>query len=291
VQRHVGTLPSAFVRHGLRTVGLLHPGEMGTAVGAALRGGGVEVLWASEGRTPATRTRAARDGLTDAGTIAQLAEQSDVIFSVCPPHAALGVARAVAAQHFDGTFVDVNAVAPATAREVAGVLAPVVDGGIIGGPPRAAGATRLYLSGPGAGRIAALFAGSPLDAIVIEGNVGAASALKMAYAAWTKGTSALLIAIRALGAAEGVDDALLREWAISQPDLSNRSEGAVRGTASKAWRFVGEMHEIADTFATSGLPDDFHRAAAEIYARMAGFKDVDHPPTLDEVTHEIRRSD
>jgi 3-hydroxyisobutyrate dehydrogenase-like beta-hydroxyacid dehydrogenase len=277
------------VRHGIRTVGLLHPGEMGTAVGAALRIGGIEVLWASEGRTPATCTRAARDGLIDAGTIAQLVAQSDVIVSVCPPHAALDVARAVAVQHFDGTFVDVNAVAPATAREIAGVLTPVVDGGIIGGPPRAIGATRLYLSGSGAGRIAALFAGSPVEAIVIEGGIGAASALKMAYAAWTKGTSALLIAIRALAAAEGVDGALLREWAISQPDLGSRSEGAARGTASKAWRFVGEMHEIADTFATAGLPDNFHLAAAEIYARMAGFKDVDHSPTLDEVTAEIRR--
>ena len=76
-------------------------------------------------------------------------------------------------------------------------------------------------------------------------------------------------------------------------DLATRPEQPVRrrgaGTASKAWRFVGEMHEIADTFATAGLPDDFHRAAAQIYARMAGFKDADHPPTLDEVTAEIRR--
>ena len=274
----------------MTSVGLLHPGEMGAAVGAALRIGGAEVLWASEGRTPATCTRAARDELTDAGTIAQLVEQSEVIVSVCPPHAALDVARAVAASNFNGIFVDVNAVAPATAREIAGVLASVVDGGIIGGPPRAAGATRLYLSGQGAERIAALFVGSPLDAVVIGGDIGAASALKMAYAAWTKGTSALLIAIRALAAAEGVDDALLREWAISQPDLPNRSEGAARGTASKAWRFVGEMHEIADTFATAGLPGNFHRAAAEIYARMACFKDVDQPPTLGEVTREIRRS-
>jgi 3-hydroxyisobutyrate dehydrogenase-like beta-hydroxyacid dehydrogenase len=274
----------------MTTIGLLHPGEMGTAVGAALRVSGAEVLWASAERTAATQRRAAADGLTDAGGVAELVGRADVIVSVCPPHAALDVARAVAAEKFRGTYVDVNAIAPATAREIARVLSPVVDGGIIGGPPRAPGGTRLYLSGEGAREIAQLFAGSPLDAIVVEGDVGAASALKMAYAAWTKGTSALLIAIRALAATEGVDTALLSEWAISQSDLSARSEGAARATASKAWRFIGEMHEIADSFSVAGLPDGFHRAAAEIYERMAGFKDVGHPPTLGEVTREIRRN-
>jgi 3-hydroxyisobutyrate dehydrogenase-like beta-hydroxyacid dehydrogenase len=271
------------------TVGLLHPGEMGAAVGAALRTGGAEVLWASEGRRSATRARAAAAGLTDASTVARLVEQSDVIVSVCPPHAARDVARAVAQHGFTGTFVDVNAVAPDTARAIAKLLAPVVDGGIIGGPPLATGTTRLYLSGTGAGEIAALFAGSPLDAIVVDGDIGAASALKMAYAAWTKGTSALLVAVRALAASENVDDALLGEWAVSQPDLRARSEGAARGTAAKAWRFIGEMQEIADTFAAAGLPDGFHRAAADIYARMARFKDVDPAPTIDDVTTEILR--
>jgi 3-hydroxyisobutyrate dehydrogenase-like beta-hydroxyacid dehydrogenase len=262
---------------------------MGTAVGAALRAGGAEVLWASEGRTAATCARAADDELADVGTIAELAARSEVIVSVCPPHAARDVAGAVAALRFKGIFVDINAVAPATAREIATLLTPFVDGGIIGGPPRAAGTTRLYLSGEDAGTIARLFAGSPLDAVVIDGDIGAASALKMAYAAWTKGTSALLIAIRTLAATEDVDHALLHEWTISQADLPGRSDGAARGTAAKAWRFSGEMHEIADTFAAAGLPDGFHRAAAEIYDRMAGFKDAGRPPTLDEVTREIRR--
>ena len=274
----------------MKRVGLLHPGEMGAAVGAALRGGGADVLWASSGRSDTTRSRAEAAGLTDVGTLAELVERSEMIVSVCPPHAALDLAGAVAACGFGGTYVDVNAVASATAREIAATAGRVTDGGIIGGPPRVKGTTRLYLSGPGADDVAGLFSGSPLDAIVIEGGVGAASALKMCFAAWTKGTSALLVAVRAVAAAEHVDPALLDEWAISQPDLPGRSEGAARGTATKAWRFVGEMHEIADTFASAGLPDGFHRAAADIYERMARFRDAESVPTLEEVVAAVVQS-
>lgn len=271
-------------------VGLLHPGEMGAAVGASLRAAGADVLWASRGRSDATRSRAEDAGLTDVGTLAELVARSETIVSVCPPHAALDQARAVAACGFEGTYVDVNAVAPATTREIAATAGRLTDGGIIGGPPRVKGTTRLYLSGPGADDVAGLFAGSPLDAIVIEGDVGAASALKMCFAAWTKGTSALLVAIRAVAAAERVDRALLEEWSISLPDLPGRSEGAARGTAAKAWRFVGEMHEIAETFAAAGLPEGFHRAAADVYERMARFQDAETAPTLDEVVAAVTRA-
>jgi len=207
--------------------------------------------------------------------------------SVCPPHAALDVARAVAARRFAGTYVDANAVSPATARNIGAVVgsagATFVDGGIVGPPPHRPGTTRLYLSGPEAGRAAAAFAGSPLAVITLDGPPGAASALKMAYAAWTKGSAALLMAVRALAAAEQVGDALLREWAQSQPDLTARSEAAAKGSASKAWRWIGEMEEIAATFAAAGLPDGFHRAAAEVYQRLARYKNAAAPPPLAEV--------
>jgi 3-hydroxyisobutyrate dehydrogenase-like beta-hydroxyacid dehydrogenase len=263
---------------------------MGAAVGAALRVGGADVLWASKGRSDATCARAEAAALTDVGTLAQLVERSEMIVSVCPPHAALDVARAVTTHGFTGAFVDVNAIAPATAREIAKKAGRVTDGGIIGGPPRVEGTTRLYLSGPGADEVAALFVGSPLEAIVLDGDVGAASALKMCFASWTKGTSALLVAIRAVAAAEQVDRALLEEWAISQPDLPGRSEGAARATAAKAWRFVGEMHEIAATFGAAGLPEGFHRAAADVYDRMAPFQDAETAPTLEEVVAAVIRS-
>jgi 3-hydroxyisobutyrate dehydrogenase-like beta-hydroxyacid dehydrogenase len=248
---------------------------------------GARVLWAAEERGAQTRRRAERAGLEDAGTLEALVRQSDIVVSVCPPHAALDVARAVAARRFAGTYVDANAVSPDTAREIGAVVARAgatfVDGGIVGPPPHRPGTTRLYLSGPEVGRAAAPFAGSPLEVITLDGPPGAASALKMAYAAWTKGSAALLMAVRALAAAEQVDAALLREWALSQPDLTARSEGAARGSAPKAWRWIGEMEEIAATFAAAGLPGGFHRAAAEVYQRLARYKDAAEPPPIAEV--------
>src|SRR3954453_3571652 len=142
-------------------VGLLHPGEMGAAVGAALVGTGRQVVWASEGRSAETRARADAAGLEDVRTVAEVA-RSDLVVSVCPPHAALEVAGSIAG--FGGLFVDANAIAPATARRVAVAVERSVDGGIVGPPPREPGTTRLYLSGREAPAVAELFAGSPLDA-------------------------------------------------------------------------------------------------------------------------------
>jgi len=139
--------------------------------------------------------------------------------------------------------------------------------------------------------IADLFAGSPLDTRVLGGGPGAASALKTCFAAYTKGTTALLLAIRALADAEGVDNALLAEWAISQPDLVERSAAGPAASARKAWRFVGEMSEIADAFAAQGLPDGFHRASAELYARLAPFAERAEPPTVEELVRAVRTSE
>jgi 3-hydroxyisobutyrate dehydrogenase-like beta-hydroxyacid dehydrogenase len=243
-------------------IGLLHPGEMGSAVGEALLSAGHTVLWVSEGRSAETVSRAA--GFEDAGNADGLSHRSAVILSVCPPHAALEVARSVAA--FEGVYVDANAVSPATAREVGDAVGgSFVDGGIIGPPPREPGSTRLYLAGADAETVAGLFAGTPLDARVLAGEPGTASALKMAYAAWTKGTAAMLLAIRELARAEQVEPPLLDEWRLSQPELIERSASAARSAERKGWRWVGEMEEIASTFASAGLPDGFHRAAAEVY--------------------------
>ena len=173
-------------------VGLLHPGEMGAAIGRALQAAGHEVLWASEGRSEATQSRAV--AFEDAGTVAEVARRCDVVLSVVPPHAALELARSL--PPFHGIFVDANAVAPQTARLVAAAVERFVDGGIVGGPP----APRLYLSGAEADRVAALFAESPVETPV----VASASALKCAYAAWTKGSGALLLAVREFAQAEGI---------------------------------------------------------------------------------------
>jgi 3-hydroxyisobutyrate dehydrogenase-like beta-hydroxyacid dehydrogenase len=277
----------------MTTIGILHPGDMGSVVGACAVAAGARVLWASDGRSAGSRERAAAAGLEDARTVAAVVAGSDVIVSVCPPHAAIDVARDVAGRRFAGLFVDANAVAPVTAREIGAIVegggATFVDGGLIGPPPRNAGSTRLYLSGREAKRAAALFESSALEAIAIGDGPGAASALKMTYAAYTKGSSALLMAIRALAASEGVDDALLAEWRRSQPDLPKRSEAAARDNARKAWRFVGEMEEIAAAFEAAGLPGGFHEAAAVIYGRLADYKDAATPPSMADLVAPLTR--
>ena len=254
------------------STGILHPGAMGATVAAACGGA---VLWAGEGRSAATRTRAADVGLIDAGDLGSLATAAEMVISVCPPHGAEALAGSVADAGFVGCYVDANAVSPATARRIAERFEDFVDGSLIGPPAREPGTTRLYLSGPSANRVAARFEGSALDARVLAGGEpGAASALKMAYASWTKGTSALLMAVAALAAAEGVSDELTAEWALSQSGLSQRLAYTAIAVAPKAWRWVGEMDEIAETFAGAGLPDGFHRAASEVFERLAPFKDA-----------------
>ena len=274
------------------SMGLLHPGAMGVTVGRAARAGGHQVSWVSAGRSPATRARAAAESFADR-SLEQLVREADVIVSVCPPHAALELAREVADHGFDGVYVDANAVAPATTMEVGEAAraggADFVDGGIVGPPADRPETTRLYLSGAKAGEVARLFEGSALRAIEVGPMPYAASALKMAYAAYTKGSAALLLAVRALAASAGVEGELLQEWQWSQKGLAERSANAAAGTAPKAWRFSGEMREIAATFQAAGLPGGFHEAAEDVYDRLASFKDASEPPDVDRVVAALLR--
>lgn len=275
----------------MTTIAVLHPGQMGASLATAAKAGGARVVWASAGRSDATRKRAADEGLEDFGSLAEAVGQADIVLSICPPHGATALARAVMQTCFSGLFCDANAISPDTAREVAGIVvsggARFVDGGVVGPPARSPGKTRLYLSGEEAEAVAALFAESLAEPIVVGPAPGAASALKMAYAGWTKGRTALLLAIRAMARAEGVDDALMAEWARSQPGLQDDIEATGPRVSAKAWRWVGEMEEIADSLAAAGLPDGTHRAAARLYAAMAGFKDAETPPDFDAVMAAI----
>jgi 3-hydroxyisobutyrate dehydrogenase-like beta-hydroxyacid dehydrogenase len=276
-----------------KTVALLHPGNMGTTIGVAAATSGARMAWVSESRSKASQDRARDARLRDVKTLANAVNESDVILSVCPPDAALDLARNVAQHRFKGIYVDANAVSRATAQQICEIVtragADFVDGGIIGSPVKRPGTTRMYLSGEHAPEIAALFSDSMLDAKTIGVEPGAASALKVAYAAWTKCTDALLLAIRTFAAAEGVDQALLQEWAISQPDLERRSHQAAAVATPKAWRYVGEMKEIAATFEAAGLPAGFHNAAAEVCQRLARFKDQTDPaPAIADVIDTLR---
>jgi 3-hydroxyisobutyrate dehydrogenase-like beta-hydroxyacid dehydrogenase len=240
---------------------------MGAAIAATLRERGHTVLWASSDRSSTTAERAQLADLEDVQTVDNFVRRCDIVVSVCPPHAAADVARAVGA--FDGIYVDANAVAPETSRAIAAGKPRYVDGGIIGPPPRSPGTTRLYLSGTEAADVAELFVGSTVDARVLSDRVGDASALKMVYAAWTKGTAALLLAIESVARATGVGDELHEEWTLSLPGLTDDAARAARSATAKGWRWVGEMEEIASTFAAANQPDGFHRAAAEVFRRSA----------------------
>ena len=266
-------------------IGLLHPGAMGASVGAAASGNGHTVLWASQGRSAATQERARRGELQDVATVPEVLAASEILLSICPPHAAEDVAAEVAERGFAGLYVDGNAVSPERTRGIQRIVekggAAYVDGGIIGGPAwtREAG-THLYLSGQRAAEVSMCFADSPLSAPVISERIGAASALKMGYAAFTKGSTALLTAILGMVEKEGVRTDLARQWGDV---FTNQTVRRVCDNTAKAWRFEGEMHEIAATFHAAGLPDGFHQAAAEVFRRLAGFKDYGSPPDIETV--------
>jgi 3-hydroxyisobutyrate dehydrogenase-like beta-hydroxyacid dehydrogenase len=274
------------------TIALLHPGEMGAAVGAGLVSRGVRVVWASENRSLATRKRAECAGLEDAGSLDRALAASGAVLSICVPSGAFELARQVAAHGYRGIYIDANAISPEHSRQIGCVMeqagARFVDGGIIGLPPATNRITRLYLCGPDASAIAALFAGSQTEGIVIDGRIGAASALKVCYAAYSKGETALLGIIRALARHEGVDETLLKEWQNSQPGVAERSENIVH-RAWKAWRWVGEMEEIAASFDDADLPSGF-LANAEIYRRLAGYKDSKELPSSEEVSNCLRQA-
>ncbi|MGI9598948.1 MAG: DUF1932 domain-containing protein [Acidimicrobiales bacterium] len=269
----------------MTTIGFLHPGQMGVTIAANAK---TNRVWAGTGRSPASAERAASAGVTDVGDIAALCDASDIVISICPPDAAVAVADQVEKTGYDRIYVDANAIAPATSKKIAAKFDSYIDGGVIGPPADTPGTTRMYLAGPGADAVAAHWTGSALDvrALSDSADTAAASALKMAYAGWTKGQSALLLAVNALAESADVIDALRAEWDLSQPGITERSTRMVPAVSRKAWRFAGEMEEIAATMTEAGIPGDFHRGAAELYRRMAGFKEGPEP-SLDQVLAAI----
>ncbi len=260
------------------TVGLLHPGAMGAVIGGLLRAAGHDVVWCADGRSQESRSRAEAAGLRALPDLATVATESDLILSVVPPHAALDVAREVVASGFRGLYLDANAVSPDRSREIGQVVtragARYLDGGIVGPPPTRDGTTWLHLSGPSPSEVAALFDGTALATNVVSDEIGAASAVKVAFAAWTKGSTALRTAVLAYAEAAGVDAQLAAQWDQLEPGFWQEGRERATRVTAKAWRFEGEMCEIADAFESQGVPGGFHRTAAEVYGRLAPLRTV-----------------
>jgi L-threonate 2-dehydrogenase len=262
----------------------MSPGDMGHAIGATLRhGGGLRVITCLAGRSPRTRALAAAAGIEDTGSDDALVREADVLLSVLVPAEALALAerlapaiRATAQSREDSrplVYADLNAIAPQTARRIGEVVtgagARFVDGGIIGGPPQpGASSPRIYLSGPDAPALAAL-GNHGLDVRCMGGDIGQASGLKMCYAALTKGLTALGTELLTAARALGLSDALRAELESSQSGVLRQLERGVPGMPPKAYRWVGEMEEIAATFGALGLTPRMLLGAADLYRFVA----------------------
>jgi 3-hydroxyisobutyrate dehydrogenase-like beta-hydroxyacid dehydrogenase len=220
-------------------------------------------------------------------SVSLFCQTCEVIISICPPAAAEEVARSASEAGFRGLYIDANAISPQRAIKIGQMLEAngidFVDGGVIGGPAWKPKETWLYLSGERADEIALCFSMGPLETKIIGSEIGKASALKMCYAAYTKGTSALLSAILATAESLGVRDELYQQWDLDEQGSAEQVNRRVARVTAKAWRFEGEMKEIASTFGEVGLPEGFHLAAAEIYHRMASFKNAAETPSLNDV--------
>lgn len=260
-------------------IGILHPGAMGAAVGNALKPVAGAVIWAAAGRSLTTSKRAETADLVGVPDVAELARRADVVISVCPPDAARAVAEEVAPllSRPAQLFVDANAVSPATVTGIAELIGAerVVDGAIIGPPAWEPGRTVVWLAGVAAPAVAALFEGSPFAAKVLAGPVGSASALKACFAFQSKALPTLWVQLDAAARAYGVSDEIREELHRTGVDLDGKLAGVDAQARGKAWRWVGEMQEAAETFAAVGLPDGFSRAAAETYERMAAADPTD----------------
>ena len=258
---------------------------MGVSIAASAMDAGCEVYWASAGRRSYTHERAEAAGLRDAKTIASLCELCPIVISVCPPEFAFDVARAVAATGFQGILADINALTPRNKVEMAEIVPNFADGGIIGLPSRTPGETTLFLSGPAAAEVATCFEGGAIAASNMGPEVGRATALKILFAAYNKGSIALFAGLYAAAEHYGVLPELKGQF-VHRGLSIEKIEAQIVRAAPKAWRWAAEMHEISAALEAAGIPGDFHEAAAKIYERLTGLKDKQ--PTLDETIRTLR---
>jgi 3-hydroxyisobutyrate dehydrogenase-like beta-hydroxyacid dehydrogenase len=258
------------------TVAIMSPGDMGHAVAAMLRGHGLRVITCLEGRSARTRALAGQAGIEAVPDDDALVREADLLLSILVPAQAERLAQRIAAA-LERTgealvYVDCNAIAPQTARRIGALVeaagARFVDAGIIGPPPKAGTRTPFYASGEHAKNFAVL-RDFGLDVRPVGERPGDASAVKMCYAALTKGTTALMTELSVAAERLGVAAVLRQEFSESQQAALERMAKGVPAMIPKAHRWVGEMEEIARTFEDCGLTPKTYLGAAEIYDFVA----------------------
>jgi 3-hydroxyisobutyrate dehydrogenase-like beta-hydroxyacid dehydrogenase len=257
---------------------------MGHSVGEVLRVNGLRVITCLEGRSERTVNLAAQAGIVNVPTYGDLVREAEVILSILVPaqasSAAERVAQAVSETGAEVVYVDCNAIAPQTAREIGDAMAEVgttfVGASIIGGPPRGDSHPRFYAAGPDTSAFEGLREYG-LDVTVLGKEVGLAKAIKMCYAAWTKGSTALFTELLIAAQALGVLDALTDEFRSSQSAMIMRMQ-RLPAMPIKSRRFVGEMIEISKTFGHIGLTPDMLAGAADVYRLVGSTPLADRTP-------------
>lgn len=255
-------------------IAILMPGDMGHGVGQALGERGHEIISVLSGRSDHTRMLAARAGIRDTGDLKTLVQEADLVLSIVPPDRAVSQARDVAAAMEEtganAIYADCNAISPATMAAVASELPgrTVIDAGIIGLNPIKSPPTRFYVAGPDCSAMEALDC-DVLKVVKIAEEIGRASALKMVYAAGTKGVWTLQTALLLSAAQHGVLDPLLDELGYSQSNQLAAMRARIPFLPADSARWVPEMEEIAKTFAEAGVTDGFHKGAADVFRVLA----------------------
>jgi 3-hydroxyisobutyrate dehydrogenase-like beta-hydroxyacid dehydrogenase len=258
------------------TIGVIAMGEMGSATARRMREHGATVITSLSGRSAASAARAERAGAIAVSTDDEFVGQADFILSIVPPGDAVALAERLAPAlkraKRKPVYVDCNAVSPQTAKRIGGALAgsgcPYVDAGIIGPPPSATARTIFYAAGDGARTFERLSAYG-LAIRVMDGPIGAASAMKLSYAGITKGCTAIGSAMMLGATRGGTADALLQEMSESQPMLLNWMRGFVTRMPPKAYRWVAEMDEIAAFLEGDPAAQVMYRGIAQFYQQIA----------------------
>lgn len=256
-------------------IAVIGAGAMGSAIARRLVENGAKVLTYLEGRSAATVDRAKSAGMDVAGldTIAG----AGLILSIVPPANAVDVAEQIATavrqRGTKTTFMDCNAISPQTMTQVASIFTSdcgvVLDGSIIGGPPKPGQkGPKLYVSGDAANSSAVL-SERGLQVRRIDGPIGAASALKMCYAGINKGVTGLGTAMLLAAIRSGADEALKRELQESLPDLDAKFVQGIPDMYPKAYRWVAEMEEISDFLGKDDPAALIFKGMAGLYRKMA----------------------
>jgi len=268
----------------IKTVGVLSPGDMGHSVGHVLHENGLRVITCLEGRSERTHRLAAEAGIAAVPTYGDLVREADLLLSILvpaqAPNAAALVAEALAETGAELAYADCNAIAPQTAKAIGERLAEAgatfIDASIIGGPPRRESRPRMYVSGPDTSAMEELN-DYGMNVTSIGEEVGLASAIKMCYAAWTKGSTALVAELLVAAKALGVFDALEQEFRSSQSAMLMRMQ-SLPAVPIKSRRFVGEMIEISKTFGAIGMTPKILEGAAEVYQFIGDTHLADRTP-------------